>query len=62
MSGNMVCKGSAMGGTSMTMDGTYTPEKVAMTLSGEINQKSLPGGKATIGMAVTSERVGDCKG
>ena len=62
MSGNMVCKGSAMGDTSMAMDGTYTPEKVAMTLSGEISQKSLPGGKANIGMSVTSERVGDCKG
>ena len=62
MSGTMVCKGSTMGDTSLKMDGSYTQEKVAMTLSGEISQKSLPGGKATIGMSVTSERVGDCKG
>lgn len=61
MSGTMVCKGSAMGDTALKMDGTYTQEKVAMTLSGDISQKSLPGGKATMGMSVTSERVGDCK-
>jgi hypothetical protein len=61
MSGTMKCKGSAMGDTSMTMDGTYTTDKVTMNLTGEIAEKSLPGGKAIIGMTITSERTGDCK-
>lgn len=62
MSGTMVCKGSAMGDTSMKMEGTYSPEKVAMTLSGEIAEQRLPGGKANIEMTINSERTGDCKG
>jgi hypothetical protein len=61
MSGTMVCKGSAMGDTAMKMEGTYSPEKVAMTLSGEIAEQRLPGGKANIEMTITSERTGDCK-
>lgn len=61
MSGTMLCKGSAMGDTSMKMEGTYAPEKVAMTLSGEIAEPRLPGGKANIEMTISSERTGDCK-
>jgi hypothetical protein len=61
MSGTMMCKGSTMGDTTMKMDGTYTTEKVSMNLTGEIAEKSLPGGKATVGLSITSERIGDCK-
>ncbi len=61
MSGTMMCKGSAMGDTSMKMSGTYSAEKVDMTLSGEISDTKLPGGKANIEMTINSERTGDCK-
>ncbi len=61
MSGKMVCTDSAMGATAMKMDGSYTPEMVNMTLSGEITEKSLPGGKATIEMTINSARTGECK-
>ena len=61
MSGTMMCKGSAMGDTSMKMSGTYSAEKVGMTLSGEISDSKLPGGKANIEMTINSERTGDCK-
>ncbi len=62
MSGKMVCTGtSGFGAPTMTMDGTYTPEKVSMTLAGEVSDSKLPGGKANIGLTITSERTGDCK-
>lgn len=60
MSGTMVCTGGPMGATTLAMTGTYTAEKVDMTLAGELNDTSLPGGKATIEMALTSERIGEC--
>lgn len=62
MSGTLACTG--VGGLSvprMAMTGTYTAEKVSMTLSGEASDSKLPGGKANIGMTITSERTGDCK-
>ena len=61
MSGTMRCTSSAMGATSMKMDGSYTPEKVNMKLSGELADSKLPGGKASIEMRINSERTGDCK-
>ena len=62
MSGTMVCTGvSGLGAPRMKMDGSYTPEKVTMTLSGEVSDSKIPGGKANIGMTITSERLGDCK-
>lgn len=61
MSGTMKCTSSAMGATSMKMEGSYTAEKVNMTLSGEIADAKLPGGKANIEMTINSERTGDCK-
>jgi Protein of unknown function (DUF3617) len=61
MSGTMMCKGSTMGDTSMKMDGSYTADKVNMTLSGEIADAKLPGGKANIEMTINSERIGECK-
>ena len=61
MSGKLVCTGGAMGAMTMAMNGTYTPEKVEMTMGGELNQPQLPGGKANIEMKITSERAGDCK-
>jgi len=61
MSGTMKCTSSAMGATSMAMSGTYSADKVGMTLSGEVSDSKLPGGKATIEMTVNSERTGECK-
>jgi hypothetical protein len=58
----MLCTGtSGFGAPEMKMDGTYTPEKVSMTLSGEVSDSKLPGGKATIELTILSERTGDCK-
>lgn len=61
MSGTMKCTSSAMGATSMKMDGSYSADKVNMTLSGEIADAKLPGGKANIEMTINSARTGDCK-
>jgi Protein of unknown function (DUF3617) len=62
MSGTLVCTGaSGFGAPKMNMDGSYTTEKVEMSLSGEVSDSKIPGGKANIGMTITSERVGDCK-
>jgi hypothetical protein len=61
MSGNMVCTGGGFGAPKMKMDGTYTAEKIAMTLGGEVVEPKIPGGKANIEMSITSERIGDCK-
>jgi hypothetical protein len=61
MSGTMKCTSSAIGATDMTMNGTYTADKVNMTLSGEIADAKLPGGKASIEMTINSARTGDCK-
>jgi len=61
MSGKMVCTGGGLGAPTMTMDGSYTKEKVSMTLAGEVADAKIPGGKAKIEMSMTSERIGDCK-
>lgn len=62
MSGTLVCKGAgSFGAPKMAMTGTYTPTKVAMVMSGEMTDDKLPGGKASMEMTLTSERVGDCK-
>jgi hypothetical protein len=61
MSGTMKCTSSAMGATSMAMSGTYSADKVGMTLSGEVSDSKLPGGKASIEMTINSERTGECK-
>ncbi len=62
MSGTMVCTGvSGIGAPKMKMDGSYTTGKVSMNLSGDILDTKIPGGKASIGMTITSERIGDCK-
>ena len=61
MSGKLVCTGGAMGATTMAMNGTYTTEKVEMTMGGELSQPQLPGGKANIEMKITSEHAGNCK-
>jgi hypothetical protein len=63
MSGTMVCKGAgSFGAPRMAMKGTYTTDKVTMTLTGEVSDDKLPGGKANMEMTLTSERTGDCKG
>ncbi len=61
MSGKLVCTGGSMGATTMTMNGTYTMEKIEMTMAGEVNQPQIPGGRAIIAMKITSERAGDCR-
>ena len=64
MSGKMVCKGAGggFGAPEMAMTGTYAPDRVTMTLAGDITDDKLPGGKAKMEMSLTSERTGDCKG
>ncbi|WP_162290935.1 DUF3617 domain-containing protein [Erythrobacter colymbi] len=63
MSGTMVCKGAgSFGAPQMAMAGSYTPDKVIMTLSGDVKDDKIPGGKASLQMTLTSERTGDCKG
>jgi Protein of unknown function (DUF3617) len=61
MGGTMVCSGGPMGKTSMKMDGTYSPETIGMTMSGEVADDKLPGGKANIELTFKSERIGECK-
>lgn len=62
MAGTMVCTGTTgFGAPKMAMSGTYTAEKVSMTLSGEVSDAKLPGGKANIELTINSERTGDCK-
>lgn len=62
MSGIMVCSGSgSFGAPKMEMNGTYTAEKITMTLAGLVTDDKLPGGKASMEMTITSERTGDCK-
>jgi len=62
MSGTMVCSGAVgIGAPRMAMTGTYAPEKVSMTLSGEVTDSKLPGGKARMELTINSERTGDCK-
>lgn len=61
MSGKLVCTSGAMGAITLAMNGTYTLEKVEMTMGGELKQAALPGGKANIEMKITSEHAGDCK-
>lgn len=61
MSGKMLCSNSSMGATTMQMNGSYSGEKVEMTLAGDVNDSKLPGGKASLEMTIKSERTGDCK-
>lgn len=61
MSGTLKCKGGQFGPDGMKMDGTYSDNKVDMAMAADIQQPSIPGGKATIKMSVVSERTGDCK-
>ena len=61
MSGKLVCTGGPMGATTMTMNGTYTMEKIEMTMGGQVSQPQIPGGKANIEMKITSEHAGECK-
>jgi hypothetical protein len=61
MSGTLKCKAGMFGADGMKMDGTYSADKVEMNMTADLNQPSLPGGKATLKMNVVSERTGDCK-
>jgi hypothetical protein len=62
MSGSLVCKGGGgFGAPKMAMNGSYTADKVTMTLTGEITDANLPGGKANMEMTITSDRTGDCQ-
>lgn len=62
MSGKMVCIGaSGFGAPEMQMDGIYSAQRVSMNLSGEVSDSKIPGGKAIIGLTISSERIGDCK-
>ncbi|MFM5953622.1 MAG: DUF3617 domain-containing protein [Novosphingobium sp.] len=60
MSGTLKCTNGMFGADGMKMDGTYTENKVDMTMVAEMMQAPVPGGKATIKMSVVSERTGDC--
>lgn len=61
MSGTLKCKGSPFGDAGVKIEGTYTSEKVQMTMAGDIAPPGIPGSaKAAMAMSITSERIGDC--
>ncbi len=60
LSGKIVCRKDGGEGAAVTIDGRYTPETMAMTMTAEITDPSMPGGSGVMVMKMTGERVGDC--
>ena len=58
ISGKTTCTGSGgAGATTMTMDGTYGPQNIDMTMKSETD---LAGKAMTMEMRVTGRRIGEC--
>jgi len=60
MDGRMRCKMEGGEGV-MDMTGTGTPTSSDTRMNMVMTNKSLPGGRMTMAMHVTSKRIGDCK-
>lgn len=58
--GHMACRIAGGGSADMQIGGNYTRDSIAMTLTNELRQASLPGGKARMIMEITASRLGDC--
>lgn len=61
LSGKVVCKETNGAGATMLMDGEYDAESMAMTMTAEISDPSMPGGKGSMVMKLSGQRTGDCK-
>lgn len=60
IAGQIACKIAGGGSVDMQIGGRYTPDSIAMVLTNDLRQPSLPGGKARMVMDITGTRLGDC--
>lgn len=58
--GRIVCENKGGGSAVMTMEGSHSATSMEMTMTADISDPSMPGGKGQMVMKVAGERVGDC--
>lgn len=60
ISGRISCTTESGGSAVMVMEGTHSATSMNMTMTADISDPQMPGGKAQMVMKVAGERVGDC--
>nr|WP_161593771.1 DUF3617 domain-containing protein [Parerythrobacter lutipelagi] len=60
ISGKVVCKSPTGGSATMVIDGSHTDSSMDMTMTVDMEDPTMPGGKGTMVMKVTGQRLGDC--
>ncbi len=58
--GNMSCKTPDGTSSDVAITGTLQPDNFSMSVTTEMEQAALPGGKANVTIEVKGERLGDC--
>lgn len=58
--GSLSCKMPDGNTSELSVTGTISPEKFAMSVDTEMVQEMLPEGKANVTIEVSGERIGDC--
>lgn len=60
ISGKVTCTNEGGGSGVMSIEGTHSPTEMAMTLTADIKDPSMPGGEAQMVMKMSGKRLGDC--
>lgn len=58
--GKVVCKEPNGAAVNMAIDGKYTPNQMDMTMTADITDPSMPGGKGKMVMTIAGKRLGEC--
>lgn len=59
--GKMICSRPQQGTMESTMNGTMTPETMAMVMDMKVTDPNMPGGGVNMTMKMDSKRIGECK-
>ncbi|GAA4643501.1 hypothetical protein GCM10023115_14610 [Pontixanthobacter gangjinensis] len=60
--GKVTCTNEGGGSGVMTIDGTHSSTEMAMTMTADIKDPSMPGGTASMIMKMSGKRLGNCDG
>ncbi|MGB3753015.1 MAG: DUF3617 domain-containing protein [Parerythrobacter sp.] len=60
INGRIECKADNGGAAVMTVAGTQSAEAMEMTITSDVTDEGIPGGKAQMVMKISGKRLGDC--
>ncbi|MCP5383690.1 MAG: DUF3617 domain-containing protein [Sphingomonadaceae bacterium] len=60
ISGKVTCSSPTGGKATMVLDGSHTSTSLDMTMTVDMEDPTMPGGKGNMVMKVSGKRVGDC--